>query len=239
MKFNNIITYSSLGSDFGIDFSFEVDSICPLCQMGSSPNLIQTYIPNFNYAYAMFECVVCKQCYLSKFAITTDITLKSYNEGNTPQSAIGFLSSTSPYSHKEKKFDEYIESLSLKFTEIYNQALQAENMGLDEIAGIAYRKSVEFLIKDYLISKHPDSKERIEKEPLKNCIDEFLENKKLKTLALASAWIGNDEAHYIRKHADKDTQSLKKYISAFVHFLEYELSFEEANELVNRPKPQR
>ena len=36
------------------------------------------------------------------------------------------------------------------FLTIYNQSLSAEDNNLDQIAGIGYRKALEFLIKDYL-----------------------------------------------------------------------------------------
>lgn len=236
MRFNDIDTESSLGSDFNIDFSFEINSLCPICNMGSAPNLIQTYIPNFHFGYALFECVLCNECFLSKFDLKHDITFEEFKDSQSPQISTGSHVSSFPSVFRKKEFGPHITDLSPKFSSIYNQALQAESMKLDEIAGIAYRKSAEFLIKDYLIYQYPDSKSIIEDKLLKPCIDQFLENGKLKTLALASAWIGNDEAHYKRKHADKDVISLKKYIEAFVHFLEFELTFEEATELVNRPK---
>ena len=47
------------------------------------------------------------------------------------------------------QFDENIKKLSSNFCEIFNQAYVAELMKLNEIAGIGYRKALEFLIKDY------------------------------------------------------------------------------------------
>lgn len=51
-------------------------------------------------------------------------------------------------------FDKKIDEISPKFNEIYKQALAAEVSNLNEIAGLGYRKSLEFLIKDIAIQKN-------------------------------------------------------------------------------------
>lgn len=48
-----------------------------------------------------------------------------------------------------------IEKVSLNFVDIYSQAIKAESENLDQIAGVGYRKSLEFLIKDYAIYSNP------------------------------------------------------------------------------------
>lgn len=53
--------------------------------------------------------------------------------------------------HQEEDFPMIIKRHCKKFISIYNQALTAEKNGLTEICGLGYRKSFEFLIKDYLL----------------------------------------------------------------------------------------
>lgn len=74
---------------------------------------------------------------------------------------------------------------------------------------MGYRKSLEFLIKDYAIAFHPDKETDIVKSQLSPCINEYIDNKRIKSLATASAWIGNDETHYTRKHEDYNVEHLK------------------------------
>jgi hypothetical protein len=49
-----------------------------------------------------------------------------------------------------------------RFIKTYLQSLVAENSGLDELAGMGYRKSIEYLVKDWAIQNNPSDKETIE-----------------------------------------------------------------------------
>ena len=75
----------------------------------------------------------------------------------------------------------------------------AEQLKLDQICGIGYRKALEFLLKDFLIKEHPDKKEEIQKKLLGRCIKEYIENPNLMDVAKRAAWLGNDQAHYFKK----------------------------------------
>lgn len=121
-----------------------------------------------------------------------------------------------------KVFSAIINEISPTFIEIYNQAEFSEEHNLKHISGVAYRKALEFLIKDYLIKLKPDSEEKIKKKFLGYCIKEDIDNTNLKTVAERAAWLGNDETHYIRKWEDKDITDLKRLIDLTVHWIEME-----------------
>lgn len=91
-----------------------------------------------------------------------------------------------------------------------------------------YRKALEFLIKDYSIHKFPDDSEDIKSKPLAQCIKKYIKNDYILTLAERSAWIGNDEAHYIRKQEDRDVSDMKAFIQAIVYFIGMVLITEDA-----------
>lgn len=124
-----------------------------------------------------------------------------------------------------KEFSDIINSISPEFSKIYNQAFHAEQMQLDHICGVGYRKALEFLIKDYLISKETDENvvENIKKKFLSNCIQENVQNENIKNVAKRALWLGNDETHYVRKWEDKDVQYLKKLIDLTVRWIENEM----------------
>jgi hypothetical protein len=124
---------------------------------------------------------------------------------------------------KKKYFNEEIEVLSQSFCEIYNQAYSSEQMGLDQITGVGYRKALEFLIKDYLISIHPDKEEEIKKKFLSNCINDDVNDHHVKEIAKRAVWLGNDETHYVRKWEDKDVSHLKSLIDLCLHWIEAEI----------------
>lgn len=140
---------------------------------------------------------------------------------------------TSP---QNKVFNEIITSISPQFASIYNQAYHAEQMRLDQICGVGYRKALEFLIKDYLISKETDEQviENIKKKFLSNCIQENVQNDNIKNVAKRAVWLGNDETHYVRQWEDKDVQYLKKLIDLTVRWIENEIETQQVLQEINK-----
>ncbi|WP_260678360.1 hypothetical protein [Lactococcus lactis] len=128
-----------------------------------------------------------------------------------------------------------IENVSPQFVELFKQSTVAEAQGLVDICGVGYRKSAEFLIKDYAISKTPDKTEDIQKAPLGSVIKtEFEAFPKIQNLAKATTWIGNDETHYIRKHNDKDLKDLKNFLLACATFIAADYEVDNALEFINK-----
>ena len=125
---------------------------------------------------------------------------------------------------EKRTFSNIISELSPNFCEIYNQAYIAEQTNLMQICGTGYRKSLEFLIKDYLISTLPeDQHDAIKNKFLNNCIRDNISNINIKTVASRAVWLGNDETHYTRKWEDKDINDLKSIIELTLHWIESEI----------------
>lgn len=124
---------------------------------------------------------------------------------------------------KSESFPSEIKQLSSSFVKIYNEAFTAEQLGLFEISGVGYRKALEFLIKDYLINKSPDRAEQIKSMFLGKCINDLVEDNRIKETAKRAVWLGNDQTHYIKKWEDKDLADLKKMIRLTVNWVESEI----------------
>lgn len=204
----------------------ELAPTCPCCGIALLPTVLYAACTEHedeenNIVYLLNHCQNCDECFISTHTFDKEI-----DEGYV-------FSSFAPIKSSECTFSESITALSADFVSIYNQATLAESLGLNHICGIGYRKALEFLIKDYAISIHPESREQIESSLLGKCITDFIDNEKIKTLAKASAWLGNDETHYIRKHQNRTIQDLKRFIKATVAYVEYELSFTEAFDFLN------
>lgn len=114
----------------------------------------------------------------------------------------------------------------LKYT---TKHCKQKRSNLFHVAGMGYRKAIEFLIKDYLLYLCPADKEKIEKMSLSNCISNKLENEKLKVVASRATWIANDFVHYTRKYTDKDIGDIKRFIDACVYWIMTELITDEAS----------
>lgn len=124
-----------------------------------------------------------------------------------------------------------LQKISPAFTEIYEQAALAEAAGLSEICGMGYRKALEFLIKDFAIHMEPDKEEQIKKASLSQVIANHISERKIKILAERSAWLGNDETHYVRKHQDYSLSDLKAFLAATQAFIEYALTVQKAEQM--------
>lgn len=198
---------------------------CPLCHVSFDGTHLSGY-----YSHAYFDdgkedlgkyflyvthfCYSCNQAFLGVYH-------------NAPNGLFELLCAV-PKTVRNIDFSPAINKLSPLFVSTYNEALEAEESNLLRICGLGYRKSLEYLIKDYLIYKEPDEKSKVLDTSLGTLIKNKIESNKLKTLASRSAWLGNDEAHYLKYHEEYDIQDLKEFITAIVTFFDAELSVDKA-----------
>lgn len=128
-------------------------------------------------------------------------------------------------------FSQEIENVSPNFVKIYNQSYAAEQNELNEISGMGYRKSLEFLIKDYLSFKFPESVAKIINMTISNCVKTYIDDDRIKNTASLAIWLGNDQTHYEKKWLDKDLLDLKILIKLTVNWVESEIltSYYKAN----------
>ena len=128
--------------------------------------------------------------------------------GYFEQTQIGYqLRSTRPVEPAPPTFSDPIKGISPTFCDIYEEAHKAEQFGLTQICGVGYRKSLEFLIKDYLIKGRPNDKTGIEAALLGTCIEKYVIDPRIKDVAKRATWLGNDETHH---QADWDGKTTKR-----------------------------
>jgi hypothetical protein len=120
----------------------------------------------------------------------------------------------------EEEFPIEIKKYSKNFVTIYNQSLKAEINSLTEICGLGYRKAFEFLIKDYLIKKHPKPEHiKIKELPVSRCISEYVTSDEIKLVSHRVLWLGNDHAHYLKKWKGKTLTDLKSLINLTIRWI--------------------
>lgn len=206
--------------------TIEIPSSCPHCGNSNSPVLYQGWSDDsqsdFNQMFGLLARCTFESCQ-KYYALSY-----KYSEGEWKLLEYTY----SPPIHID--LPENIEEVSKNFVEIYSQATAAEASKLNQIAGVGYRKSLEFLIKDYAIRYHPDEEDSIKKMLLYPCIKKYLsEFKRLQALATAATWIGNDETHYERRHTSHDIESMKRFIKSASQYIAAEYDADEAIEFVN------
>ncbi len=203
-------------------FEAEMPNVCPCCGHAIDCHIVSSYYFVVNESSAIVSITFfCQKC--EKFFYGDGVSLNFALHTESTHICRLF-----PISENISSFSDEIQKLSPEFVSIYNQAQIAESHGLDKICGMAYRKSIEFLIKDFAIHNNPDKKSQIEAMPLASCIGQFIPEASISTLAQKAAWIGNDETHYVRKHQSRDTADLKKFITAAVYFINMTLVVEDA-----------
>lgn len=217
---------------FSYQFSFDNICTCPRCQtpiqcLEITPVLYthkeDNYVTLFNF------CHHCKLCFMTTFSV------REYEDeyGNVNEDFLVPIKqiASEPITPDTKNFSQTLTEISPSFVEIYNQAHQAEIYSLNHIAGMGYRKALEFLIKDYAIHFNQTKEDSIKNQSLAQCINTYIDNLKIKDLAEKSVWLGNDETHYVRKHPDYDINDLKTFIDTCVNYIDMELNLEKARSI--------
>lgn len=201
-----------------------VTDICPNCGRGIEPVLKDSSFYKDENSHILFLTLFCNSC---KYA-WVDSYDYIYDYGDV------FPRNLHYYKEVPSKFPKEISKLSPQGVKTYVQSLQAEADGYDTLVGIGLRKSLEFIIKDFLIYKFPEKADEIKAKLLGAVIKDYIDDQILQKLAQATSWIGNDETHYVRKHTDKDLQDLKKFLNATIRFIEYQLTILDAQNLVDQ-----
>lgn len=223
---NSQITVYCLSTGNSQKESVELSSFCPCCGVHLSPRILYGILVDYdedseNKIFLLNFCPECDECFISKH---------TYNED---EYAYNFHSSA-PMSPSQHIFSSNISKLSPNFVRIYNEAFASDQLGFSSICGMGYRKALEFLVKDYIITQNPSLEKVVSSKMLGPCINDYLSDNRLKSLAKASTWIGNDETHYSRKHVDVGVKELKLFINAFVTFIDAELAYRDAEKLISK-----
>ncbi|WP_117161326.1 DUF4145 domain-containing protein [Paraliobacillus sp. X-1268] len=177
---------------------------------------------------ALFSCPLCG---------STSVHFMNYWGGE-----VDYLSSFETIPPLEVEHLELSWTIQVKFPsfcKIYSQSEKAEMENLDQIAGMGYRKALEFLVTDYLIAYPVEGvKSDWLKDPkttLGNKISK-IPNQRIQKLAKAISFIGNDETHYTRQHPEHDINSIKAFVRVLISEIQNEVEYEKAVALINKSK---
>ncbi len=187
-----------------------VEDECPICHIKHIPKYISGAFIDKTEIDLSFQCTnsSCHRLYISHYKLNGTIYNFNYSYPKIPI---------------EQHFGYEVSVISPSFCSIYNQAKTAEDLQLDQIAGLGYRKAIEFLVKDFAISRNESEEKKIKKLFLSDCINQYIDDSMLRECIKRATWLGNDEAHYLRKWEDKDIDDLKVLIKISVNFIESHL----------------
>lgn len=193
---------------------------CPNCHKDIRPYALYGYLNHDQFILDLLLVCPNRQCdraffgYYEQKSVGFHPDLMKIHYQYADQTSIGKF--------RVREVSKTIELVSPNFSIICNQAYQAEQSNLLEICGMGYRKALEFLIKDYAIERNILAKDVIEKKMLMVCINDYVDDARIKSVAKRAVWLGNDETHYVRKWEGKNLTDLKKLIDLTVHWIEME-----------------
>jgi hypothetical protein len=184
---------------------------CPMCHHGIMPeqiggSLISREPHQGDTVQGFFVCPrkECQRAFIGIYKQTID--------NRATANGTFKLKFAIPTSPQPREVSEEIDEISPEYKKVLAQSSSAEAYNLDQIAGMGYRKALEYLIKDYCCHKYPDQIDAIKSQFLSNCINNFVDDSNVKECSKRASWLGNDETHYVRKWENKDIKDLKKLL---------------------------
>lgn len=164
---------------------------------------------------SIYRCTSCNELFTVINTVKTKLVFddEKFDTDNAISEPVGIY----PFEMENVEFDEDISDLSSSFVEVYKQAERAEHDGLNLICGMAYRRALEFLVRDYCVDKFPEKVSEIDTKSLSEKIKNYItDDSDIKTLAEKATWLGNDQTHVINKHPDRDVNDIKQFIQMIV-----------------------
>lgn len=203
---------------------------CPFCKK-DTPAHEQGFYQEGYSKYIVAKCLLCNEIFFikekGKFDQEMGILIDDFDL------------SVYPLPIEERIFSKEIQSISPNFQNLYNEALKSEQYELNNICGLAYRRSFEFLIRDFACYLNPDKTNEISKDndfsnvicnriPNKACFDD------IKDISKRTWWIGSDYAHYNKKYEENDIDDIKNMIDLIVSNIESYVKTEKYKRIVKK-----
>jgi hypothetical protein len=122
---------------------------CPMCHRGIEPvDMKRDHLifesPNVQRIERLLRCPreACQRLFIARYHLDPRLGYFAF-VGSVPVELV------------DEKFIDEIKLVSGDFCDIYDESQKAEKSGLLLVAGPGYRKSLEFLVKDYLCARNP------------------------------------------------------------------------------------
>lgn len=179
--------------------------------------------------------VLCHSCEKIFFVLAETDTHLTRIDGSSysPRDGSTKYNIIYPFKIVSKNYDDEnfkVGEISPSFYDAFNEAATAELRGLENIAGIGYRRALEYLVKDFHIYSLSKDKSLDEIEKIKETvgkdraslgvfIEKHISDAGIAQPALSAVLLGNDYAHYTTRYADKDLSEIKSLIDVIVQHI--------------------
>jgi len=131
-----------------------IPDVCPLCHHAIVPKLVGSAYAGY-YPLGMLQIIYqctkrdCERVFIAGYKTLNDT------------GKVHHWKIITPIEPEPVQFSQDIYNASAMFTAVYSQAIASEAHNLTELTGIGFRKSLEYLVKDFAISQNPEKEENI------------------------------------------------------------------------------
>lgn len=206
----------TISSNFVHDYINE----CPYCDKGIQAEVLHLnsdYFDGTTYVDVMGKCPICKRIFWGKYNYEALYDPLGFPRFFTPATYY-------PRKPKETEFSKEISQISKEFVNQYHQAEAAEQLGMLDVCGLAYRRAFEHLIKDFAVVLDQNQQNEILSDTrlsnvIANRLPEKYGIKEIKEIANRAWWLGNDYAHYTKHYINKDIFDLKECIDITQNYI--------------------
>lgn len=229
--------FQETDKETGIVYEYPVNKQCPICQFPNTPDFKGTFRTfnennksNFDSRIGLFACGSCGKIFsvlYEKPIIDKEYTGKEYARiysSVTPLTTVD--SCYTPYQPPLPEIRECFDEVHFaKFREAYKDVCLAESFGIKGLVGMAYRRAVEFLVKDYAVLTNISITQANGRDENLKAVIEQIKDERVKAFAASTNVIANDYTHYADHHTDRDIEDIKKFFNMLLLELEKELEF--------------
>ena len=204
MELSTVDHYFSI---IGRTVTIQIPQTCPWCGIGNNPTNNEAGHLDIQEGYIFTMHHRCPSC--NKYHMTN----QEYLNQNDKTTMVLV------YPNKVViDIDRLFIDHAPRFVEFYSEAIEAEKMGLENIAGTGYRSAIECLIKDYPLAFELDTKEYLSDPKLtfNNAIDRYVKDDELLKGALHFIRIvGNGYTHW-NKSSSISLLTMKHYVEIII-----------------------
>lgn len=200
------------------DVNLNINSQCPICHYDIHPQFLDGIVVNDDII-AFFMCPSCHNIFAVRYSNFKYYYAEKIGKKQiladgiiTPLQSVDFC-----YTPFEPPVKNVPEELSIpefsKFADAYRAAQLAEAYNLLGLIEMAYRRTLEFLLKDYLCFVDADNAKKYEEMQVYTLLNDehvksLLDDETLTALAIREEWLGNDYTHYVNYHPEFDYKDM-------------------------------
>lgn len=188
--------------------TIQIPTLCPNCGVANNPTAVSTgqtinLLKENGFIHTFIHrCPVCQE-----FHVTIQ---QEFSNSKAFKCLMHYPNSVAP------NIDPVLIKNAPSFVKFYSEAIEAENNGLFNLAGIGMRAAIECLIKDYALAFNIDTEENISKQSFNNVIDKYIKDDELLRGSIHIVRkIGNDFTHWHSVY-DMPYTELKSYVDIVI-----------------------